>query len=51
MAELKKEYADIRDRRHKVEHFIISNEDKNNQERVMQELFYVLTKKDRRKPV
>lgn len=50
MAELKKEYIDIRDRRHKVEHLIISDEDKNNQEWIMQELFYVLTKKGRRKP-
>lgn len=50
MAELKKEYVDIRDRRHKVEHLINSNEDKNNQERILQELFYVLTKKGRRKP-
>ena len=47
MAELKKEYIDIKDRRHKVEHFMASPEDKNNKEQIIQELFYVLTKTDR----
>lgn len=49
MAELKKEYIDIRDRRHKVEHLMASPEDKNHKEQIIQELFYLLTKTDRNK--
>lgn len=48
MANLKKEYTDIRDMRHKVEHLMVSSEDKNNKEQIIQELFQVLTKTDRR---
>lgn len=48
MANLKKEYVDIRDNRHTVEHLITSDEDKIDKEQLTQELFYILTKTDRR---
>lgn len=47
MAKLKKEYTDIRDMRHKVEHLMVPSEE-NNREQIIQELFNVLTKTDRR---
>lgn len=48
MADLKKEYTDIRKIQHKVEHITVSSEDKYNKEQIIQELFHVLTKTDRR---
>lgn len=49
MTKLKKEYVDVRGMRHKVEHTMVSNEDKNSREQIIQELFYVLTNTDRYK--
>lgn len=48
MAELKKEYTDIRNMRHKVEHLVAASENKNDKEQIIQELYHVLTKTDRR---
>lgn len=50
MAELKKEYTDIRGRKHKVEHVLASSEDKKSKEQIIQELFHVLAGTNRRKP-
>ena len=47
MAELKSEYTDIRNIRHKVEHLLASAEDKKSREQTIQELFRVLTKSDK----
>ena len=47
MANLKKEYTDIRDRTHSVEHIVVSTKDKADQERLMEELLYALTKTGR----
>ena len=44
MANLKKEYTDIRNRTHSVEHIVVSTEDKADQERLMEELLYALTR-------
>ena len=44
MANLKEEYTDIRDRTHSVEHVVVSAEDKADQERLMEELLYALTR-------
>ncbi len=49
MADLKKEYVDIRGIQHKVEHLMVSPEDKNDREQIVQELFLVLAKADRAK--
>ena len=43
MADLKGEYTDIRNRKHRVEHVTIHEEDPANRERVQEELFLTLT--------
>lgn len=50
MADLTKEYTDIRNRKHKVEHLTVLTEEENGRERVLDELFHVLSKTGRRKP-
>ena len=50
MAHLKREYTDIKNIKHNVEHITLSTDDKNNKEQIIEELFYVLTKSDRRIP-
>ena len=47
MANLKEEYTDFRDRTHSVEHVVVSTEDKADQERIMEELMYALTRTGR----
>ena len=47
MAKLKEEYTDIRGRTHSVEHIVVSAGDKADQEQIIQELLYALTKTDR----
>ena len=47
MANLKEQYTDIRDRTHLVKHVVVSTEDKADQERLMEELLYALTRTDR----
>ena len=46
MADLKKEYTDIKNIRHQVEHFKASSD--HNKEQIIQELFHVLTKTNKR---
>ena len=48
MINLKTEYTDVKDKKHKVEHHIVSDEDKNDKERVVEELFHALTKSGKR---
>lgn len=50
MANLKEEYTDIRNRRHMVKHMIVPSEDKAERERIMEELFYALTKAGKKLP-
>ena len=47
MANLKEEYTDIRDRTHSIEHVVVSAEDKADQERLLEELLYALTRTGR----
>lgn len=50
MANLKNEYIDIKDIKHKVEHLIIPTKTKNSKERVIEELFTALTRTSRHMP-
>jgi len=43
MADLKREYTDIKNVKHNVEHIVLSN-DKNSKEQMIEEIFYVLAK-------
>ena len=45
MANLTKEYIDIKDNRHKVEHRTLSADDRKSTEQIMEELLKVLTKR------
>ncbi len=45
MANLTKEYIDIKDVRHKVKHQILSTDDGKSTEQIVEELFKVLTKR------
>ncbi|MDE7477195.1 MAG: hypothetical protein K2M91_04465 [Lachnospiraceae bacterium] len=47
MADLKKEYTDINDIKHTVEHSILSTDSENNKEQIIEELFLALTKPDK----
>ena len=44
MANLKEEYTDIKNIKHHVEHIILSTNDKNSKEQMIEELYYTLTK-------
>lgn len=48
MNNLKNEYIDIKDIRHKVEHLTVSNEDVGSRERIVNELLHALTRSGRR---
>ena len=50
MADLKDEYTDIKDRKHRVEHFTVHEEDPANRERLKEELFLALTRTEKRIP-
>lgn len=50
MANLKSEYLDIKDIKHKVEHLIMSSDDKNSKERIIEELFSALARSSRHIP-
>lgn len=50
MANLKDEYTDIKDRKHRVEHFTVHEEDPANRERLKEELFLALTRTEKRIP-
>ena len=44
MANLKKEYTDIRDQTHTVEHIVVPTKDKTTREEIVEELFDTLTR-------
>lgn len=48
MADLKTEYTDIKDRKHRVEHFTVHEEDPADRERLKEELFLALTRAEKR---
>lgn len=50
MATLAKEYTDIKDIKHKVEHLFISDIDQNSKEQILEELLHVLVKPKRHIP-
>lgn len=45
MADLTKEYTDVKDIKHKVEHFTVPADDRNNTEQIMEELLHALTRR------
>lgn len=45
MADLTKEYIDTKDIRHKVEHKVVSTDERRSKEQIIEELFAVLTKR------
>lgn len=47
MADLTKEYTDTKDRKHKVEHLILSDNN-NSREQILEELFHALTRPRKR---
>lgn len=44
MATLTKEYTDIKDIRHNVEHLVMPDDDKRHRDQLLDELFHVLIK-------
>ena len=48
MANLTKEYTDIKDIKHNVEHSVLSADKENNKEQIIEELFHALTKPRKR---
>ena len=51
MADLEQEYTDRKGRTHTVEHLIVPAEDADGRERLVEELFHVLTKPDKGIPM
>lgn len=47
MAHLKREYTDIKNIKHNVEHITLSTDDKNNKEQIIEEIFYILAKSNK----
>lgn len=47
MANLKEEYTDIKNIKHHVEHIILSTNDKNSKEQMIEELYYILTRQNK----
>ena len=50
MANLKREYTDIKDNNHRVEHQIVSEQDDSSRERILHELYHALTRFGKRIP-
>lgn len=50
MSKLAKEYTDIKDIRHKVEHLVVSPDDKHSREQIVEELLCALTKQKKHIP-
>lgn len=50
MADLKREYTDIRNRKHTVEHFMADNEKESSREQIVQQLLHILNKHGRKMP-
>lgn len=44
MTDLIEEYTDIKNVKHKVEHLVLSADDKSSKEHILEELFYALTR-------
>lgn len=51
MAVLKKEYTDIKKKTHRVEHIILSTDNRYSKEQIVEEVLRVLTKPERHIPV
>lgn len=50
MDNLKKEYTDVKNKKHRVEHISASAEDKSNKEQIVEELIKALTRPGKRIP-
>lgn len=50
MANLVQEYMDIKNVKHKVEHLVISMDEKGNRERIIEEVFQALTRPSKHMP-
>lgn len=50
MAILTKEYTDIRQNTHKVEHITLTDDTRNSKEQIVEELFRILTRQNRHVP-
>lgn len=50
MANLKQEYIDMKDVKHRVEHLTVSEQENTDREQIVQELFVALTKPGRKIP-
>lgn len=50
MANLMETYTDTKDRTHKVEHVLVTAEDKATKERIVEELFQALTRTGKKIP-
>jgi len=48
MINLKTEYTDVKDKKHQVEHLIVADENKNDRDRVVEELLHALTRPGKR---
>lgn len=51
MATLTKEYTDIKDIRHNVEHLLVPTNDKRRREQILDELLHALIKPKKHNPV
>jgi hypothetical protein len=50
MTNLKTEYTDVKENKHKVEHHVVSEKDGNSKEQVIEELLHALTRPGKRIP-
>jgi len=50
MLKLKTEYTDVKDKKHKVEHLVVSDENKKERDQVVEELLLALTRPVKRIP-
>lgn len=50
MAILTKEYTDIRQNTHRVEHITLAEDSRNSKEQIVEELFRILTRQNRHIP-
>ena len=48
MAQLKTEYTDVKDVTHRVEHVLVTEDDKKSREQFIEELYSALTQNDSR---
>lgn len=50
MANLKEEYTDTKNRKHRVEHIVVPPDDPNSKERIVGELFQALARTEKKIP-